>query len=67
MQYIIEVDDKMNDILIRNAAKQNIPVQSLIADLLKRYLIDKHIMEQDQMWQDGINELADVNLDWANL
>lgn len=67
MQYIIEVDDKMNDILIRNAAKQNIPVQNLIADLLKRYLIDKHIMEQDQMWQDGINELADVNLDWANL
>ena len=67
MKYIIEVNEQMNSILEGNAAKRNISVPILIAEMLKRYVIDSHIMEQSEVWEKGINECADVNLDWANL
>lgn len=67
MKYIIEVDDKLNGILTDNANKRNIAVTTLIAEMLKRYAVDAHIMEQSELWENGINECADVNLDWANL
>ena len=67
MQYSIEVDSQMNDILSRNAAKRNMSVPAMISEILKRYVIDAHIMEQSELWENGINECADVNLDWANL
>lgn len=67
MKYIIEVDEQLNTVLTSNANKRNIPVSALIAEMLKRYLIDSHIMEQSELWENGINECADVNLDWANL
>lgn len=67
MEYTIEVDEKLNNILISNANKRNVPVSALISEMLKRYLIDSHIMEQSELWENGINECADVNLDWANL
>ncbi|MCH5165680.1 MAG: hypothetical protein J1G01_04695 [Clostridiales bacterium] len=67
MKYIIEVNEQMNSILENNAAKRNISVPILIAEMLKRYVIDSHIMEQSEVWENGFNECADVNLDWANL
>lgn len=67
MEYIIEVDEELNNILTSNANKRNVPVSVLISEMLKRYLIDSHIMEQSELWENGINECADVNLDWANL
>ncbi len=67
MKYIIEVDDTLNSILTNNANKRNIPVPTLITEMLKRYLIDAHIMEEKELWENGINECAEVNLDWANL
>ena len=67
MKYTIEVDEQLNNILTSNANKRNMPVSVLISEMLKRYLIDSHIMEQSELWKNGINECADVNLDWANL
>lgn len=67
MKYIIEVDDKLDGILNNNANKRNVPVPMLITEMLKRYLIDAHIMEENELWESGINECAEVNLDWANL
>ena len=67
MQYSIEVDSQMNDILSRNAAKRNMSVPAMISEILKRYVIDAHIMEQSELWQDGIEKCAEINLDWANL
>ncbi len=67
MKYLIEVEKPVNDILISNAKRYGVTVESLIQELLKRYVIDKHIMEQNEFWQNGIKECADINLDWANL
>ena len=67
MQYIIEVDDKLNSLLTENAISRNMNVSALILELLKRYVIDVHIMEQNDIWQSGIDECKDINLDWANL
>ncbi len=67
MEYIIEVEDGLNDILTYNAKRNNLSVQALITELLKRYVIDAHIMEKNELWEKGITECADINLDWANL
>lgn len=67
MRYTIEVDSQLNDILIANADLRHIGVPALISELLKRYVIDAHIMEQSEIWQSGIRECADINLDWASL
>ena len=57
----------MNETLTRNANKYNMSVQSVILQILRRYVVDSHIMEQDELWQSGIKECAEINLDWANL
>lgn len=67
MQYNIEVEDGLNDILANNAKRNNIDVSTLIVELLKRYVIDAHIMEQSELWQRGIADCTEINLDWANL
>ncbi len=67
MQYIIEVNEQLNNMLLNNANLRNMTVPALIVELLGRYVIDAHIMEQDEVWKNGINECADINLDWANL
>ncbi len=67
MEYIIEVEDGLNDILVNNAKRNNISVQALVCELLKRYVIDAHIMEQSELWERGIAACSDINLDWANI
>lgn len=67
MQYTIEVDKALNDVLNKTALKKNIGVPELIVELLKRFSVDAHIMEQTELWQNGIKECAEINLDWANL
>ena len=66
MQYTIEVDKELNDILVSNAHAKNMGVEALISELLKRYVVDAHIMEQEDV-RKGIEECAEINLDWANL
>lgn len=67
MKYLIEVDEKLNAILSGNAALRNMNVTALISEILGRYAVDAHIMEQTDVWEKGIDECADINLDWANL
>lgn len=67
MKYTVEVDEELNDILTRNASIKNMSVGALIAELLKRFSLDAHIMEQNELWQNGIDDCAEINLDWANL
>lgn len=67
MQYIVEVDEDLNLMLINNAKSAGMSVENLIRETVKRYLIDSHIMEQNELWQSGIEECAEINLDWANL
>lgn len=67
MQYLIEVDGTLDNVLNNNANARNMSVPALIVELLKRYVIDAHIMEQNELWQSGTEECKDINLDWANL
>ena len=65
MKYIIEVSSEMDAILKSNAKAAKVTVADYIKSLLQLYAIDKHIMEIDS-WENGINECAEINLDWAN-
>lgn len=67
MKYIIEVDEQLNNILTKNANAKGVSVPTLVSQLLKQYVVDVHIMEQTDVWQNGIEECAEINLDWANL
>ncbi len=67
MKYTIEVEEALDNILKSNSRKSGVSVETLISDLVKRYLIDAHIMEKAEQWQSGIDECAEINLDWANL
>ena len=67
MEYKIEVGKALDDILTYNAKRNGMSVQTLVVELLKRYLIDSHIMEQSELWEKGIAECAEINLEWANL
>ncbi|MDE6293128.1 MAG: hypothetical protein K2L88_00700 [Clostridiales bacterium] len=67
MQYLIEVDGTLDNVLKQNANARNMSVPALIVELLSRYVIDAHIMEQSELWQSGTEECKDINLDWANL
>ncbi len=67
MQYTIEVNDALNDILTANATKSGMTTEALITYLLNRFVIDAHIMEKVEQWKRGIDECAEINLDWANL
>lgn len=67
MKYTIEVDQNMQNLLTANAARRNMSVPALISEMLRQYVIDSHIMEQNEVWESGIKECAEINLDWANL
>ena len=67
MEYIIEVEQGLNDILVNNAKRNNMKVETLITELLKRYVIDAHIMEQSELWERGIADCTEINLEWSNL
>lgn len=67
MKYTIEVDQNMQNLLTTNAARRNMSVAALISEMLRQYVIDSHIMEQNEVWESGIKECAEINLDWANL
>ena len=67
MKYTIEVDQDVDNLLKSNSQRRGVSVEALITDLVKRYLIDAHIMEKAELWQSGIDECAEINLDWANL
>ena len=67
MQYTIEVNDALNNILTSNAAKAGMSTEALIVSLLNKFVIDAHIMEKVELWEKGFDECAEINLDWANL
>lgn len=67
MQYVIEVDSEVDSVLNNNAKLRGLSVPALIEQMLCQYAVDAHIMEQEELWRDGIQSCADINLDWANL
>lgn len=64
-KYEISVNDELNTILKEAAAKMNVSVESFISDILNRYAIDPHIMEQDEV-KEGYRDMGDINLEISN-
>lgn len=56
----------MDAVIESNSKAQNISPQDVILQILNRFMVDVHIMEETQM-QMGYEEVAQINLDWANL
>lgn len=63
--YQIEIDDELNEILEEAARKMDTNIESFIGDILNRYAMDPHIMEQDEM-KDGYVAMGDINLEISN-
>ena len=63
--YQIEVDDELNAILEEAVQKMDVNIESFISQILNRFAIDPHIMEQDEV-KDGYVEMGDINLNISN-
>lgn len=63
--YRVEIDDELNLILEEAARKMDMNIESFISQILNRYAIDPHIMEQDEV-KEGYADMGDINLDISN-
>ena len=63
--YQIEINDELNEILEEASRKMDVNIESFITQILDRFAIDPHIMEQDEV-QDGYREVGDINLEISN-
>ena len=63
--YQIEISDTLNSIIEEVARKLDISIESFIGEILNRYAIDPHIMEQDEV-KTGYEEMGELNLKISN-
>ena len=63
--YQIEISDSLNTIIEEVARKLDMSIESFIGEILNRYAIDPHIMEQDEV-KTGYEEMGDLNLKISN-
>ncbi len=66
VKYVIEVNAEMDKRLQEVAKIKGVPVEKYVADLVNRYALSLHTMNQEELRQ-GYEETGDINLDWANL
>lgn len=64
-KYLVEVDDDLNYILEEAAKKMDTNIETFISEILNRFAIDPHIMEQEDV-KEGYVEMGDINLDISN-
>ena len=63
--YQIEINDELNSIIEEVARKLDMSIESFIGEILNRYALDPHIMEQDEV-KTGYEEMGDLNLKISN-
>ena len=63
--YQIEISDSLNTIIEEVARKLDMSIESFIGEILNRYAIDPHIMEQDEV-KTGYEEMGELNLKISN-
>ena len=63
--YQIEINDALNSIIEEVARKLDMSIESFIGEILNRYAIDPHIMEQDEV-KTGYEEMGELNLKISN-
>ena len=64
--YRIEVSDEMNGELEEGAKKRDVPVERFITQILDRYVISPHILDNEEA-KNAYAECGAINLEWANL
>lgn len=65
-KYIIEVNQEVNKVLENNARIRDMSIESLIEEILNKYLIPLHTMDKEDMAK-GYIESGDINLEIANI
>ena len=60
-KYLVEINDDLNYILEEGARKMDASVESFIAEILNRFALDPHIMEQEEV-KDGYEQMGDINI-----
>ena len=63
--YQIEISDALNNVIEEVARKLDMSIENFIGEILNRYAIDPHIMEQDEV-KTGYEEMGDLNLKISN-
>ncbi|MDE7394842.1 MAG: hypothetical protein K2M95_01815 [Clostridiales bacterium] len=63
--YQIEISDSLNDVLEEVARKADMSIESFIGEILNRYAIDPHIMEQDEV-NTGYEHMGELHLKISN-
>ena len=63
--YQIEINDELNEILEEASRKMDVNIESFITQILDRFAIDPHIMEQDEVKR-GYEEMGEINLEISN-
>lgn len=63
--YQIEIDENLNGILEEAARKMDVNIESFISEILNRYAIDPHIMEQEEV-KKGYADMGEINLEISN-
>ncbi len=63
--YQIEIPEELNRILEEGARTMDVSIETFITQILQRYAIDPHIMEQEEV-KSGYTEMGDINLAISN-
>ncbi len=63
--YQVEVDEQLNKILEEASAKMDVNIESFISQILNRFAIDPHIMEQEEV-KEGYEAMGEINLEISN-
>jgi len=64
-QYLINVDKEQSELLQNAAKNQNMTVEQFIKEILNKYVLPPHIMNEESMAK-GYEETGEINLDLAN-
>lgn len=65
-KYLIEVNEKLAEIMEEKAKSKKIPVEQMISVILSRFTINGHILDSEEV-KNGYEECGEINLDWSNL
>ena len=66
IKFCIELEDAVEKNLRDIARIKGMPVEQYVADLVNRYALSLHTMNQEELAK-GYEDTGDINLDWANL
>lgn len=64
-KYIVEISEYINSLLQEGAKMRDIDIESFIADILNKYVVDEHIMDKEEVKR-AYEEMGDINIKLSN-